>query len=91
MKNHPQVAIGFSSDDYRPPKQQISHQLKGSFGNATARMDIKRKALVKHWTMGPSRTGHSHHPPFPQQVAFTQTMSREQAASYHQQTVPRKP
>jgi hypothetical protein len=63
-------------DDYHPPRQQIPCLLKGYLENASATMDIKRRARDKDWTIGPPLKDCSHHPPYPQQVVFTQTTNK---------------
>jgi len=88
-KKIPRLANRLSLDDHRSPRQQIPCLLNCNSRDVKTGMYIKRRAGNEHRTIGPPWTNHSYRPPFPQQTAFFQAKSREQAADHNQRTVQR--
>jgi len=89
IKKNPRMANRLLLDDNRSPRQQIPCLLNFNFRDVKTGMYIKRRAGNEHRTVGPPWTNHSYRPPFPQQTAFSQAKSREQAADHNQRTVQR--
>ncbi len=83
------MANRLSLDDHRSSRQQIPRLLNCNFRDVKTEMYIKRRAGNEHRTIGPPWKNHSYSQPFPQQTAFSQAKSREQAVDHIQRTVQR--